>query len=906
MSHLKNSGVTIFRMAALAVIALIVTGCGTSSSSTPATVIPSDTGSQEGSVMLTVALPSFMTSDLTSGLVSDFERTHPGVKVNLVKVDAAIPAAAASLDKHLSAVQQYSSTADVLYVASTPYLNNTSRISTEATRAGYFLNLKPLVDSDPELNSADYYPAIWQSYQWDQGVWALPFGTDPYVLTYDPAAFDSAQMAYPTDQWTLDDLSAAVRKLAIKDSSGKITRAGLDVYGGQTEFALRGLLTGSTVDSSSVTSTPQIDSPASEVLLNVWLKLDQDGLIGSDYNKAPLSIAPGSTLALATSGSAKRRAGVLLPGGQAILDVQGFAVSAGTQFPEQSYLLAEWLTKRTEIANNLVASVPARKSLQNAPQNGIAAFTLNITPEMQTLLAHAVDKAIPVANTRFSDYLVNAYTQMKTTNATAQAALQIAQNAAMKNQKAAADSKGALTFAVQTPIPTFNLPPGKIALKFAVIQPQVTNQPAWQTLIDKFTTSDSNVAAIFLDNYYDLTGAGDVLSRALLTYDCVYAPFNGVTADRLPKMLNFDPLLAADKTFDKSDILGNTLNQVTINNKIWMLPADISPYVLKYDSDHFKNDGLPLPDLTWTVDQFADALKTLKADSSGQPGFIPTNTFGTYLFQLIAAYGGNPIDYRTNPPTINFTDPATAAAIQQIVTLAKNGDFKYRSLFGQGMDLAYQPEASTIRQVTLTGYSLESLIGVASGADNNSTKLVLYPKGSKFSALTFNLGGFYISATAQDPEACYRFISQASRTPALYASMPARRSLLSDPTLVATQGGATAALYKQIGALLDDPTTLPLPGLSLGTTSLQARAQFMPQLELFEALDSAILNKGDLDAALKKAETSAQGFQTCAASLPAPDVTSVDSQRAYINGFSICAIKADPDMAPFFASIKTN
>jgi hypothetical protein len=106
--------------------------------------------------------------------------------------------------------------------------------------------------------------------------------------------------------------------------------------------------------------------------------------------------------------------------------------------------------------------------------------------------------------------------------------------------------------------------------------------------------------------------------------------------------------------------------------------------------------------------------------------------------------------------------------------------------------------------------------------------------------------------------------------------------------------------------MLDDPTTLPLPGLSLGTTSLQARTQLMPELELFEALDKAILKNADLEPALKDAEASAKAFQGCAASLPSPDVTSVDSQRAYLNGFAQCATKADPAMVPFFESIKTN
>jgi ABC-type glycerol-3-phosphate transport system substrate-binding protein len=892
------------RVVFMLVMSLLV-GCGGSSGAQPTpTSIPA--AGQDSSVILTVGVPSYLTSSFTNGLISDFEAAHPGVKISLVKVDPAIPPAAANLDKHLTAVQQYASSADVLYVASTPYLNTATNISTEATRAGYFLDLKPLIDADTNLKPDDYLPTLWTSYQWDQGVWALPFAADPYVLTYDPAAFDAASLAYPDDKWTLDDFTGTVRKLSLKDSNGKVSRAGLDIYSGQTGLALRGLITGSTIDTSAPISIPKFATQDNADVLQAWQKLDQDGMIGSDYNKAPLSIAPATTLALATSaGSSKRRGGALLPGGQALLDVQGFAVSAGTQFPQQAYLLAAWLTQRTEIANNLVASIPARKSLQNTQSNGIAAFALNITPEMQVLIARAVDKAIPVTGARFSDYLDVAYTSVKTSNADPLLALQNAESLAVKNQKTAADRKSSLILAVQTPIPSLNLPAGKIALKFAVIQPQITNEQAWHSLIDKFTASDPKVGAVVLDNYFDLTGSGDVLSKALLTYDCVYASFNGVSADRLPKLFALDPLLAADSTFNKSDLIGNVLPQVTLDNKIWMLPSDISPYVLKYDADRFTKDGLTQPGPTWTIDQFADALKTLKADSSGQPGFIPANTFGTYLFQLIAAYGGAPIDYRTTPPTLNFTDPATVTAIQQVVTLAKDGQFKYRPLFGQGMDVVYQPEPSTIRQVTLTGFSLESLVGVSTDTGTTTTKLALYPRGSKFGAVTFNLGGFYISAQAQSPEGCYRFISQAATTPALFSSMPARRSLLTDPTLAATQGTDTAALYQQIGKLLDDPSTLPLPGLSLGTTSLQARAQLMPQLELYEAIDKAILNNADLASALKDAQTSAQAFQTCAATLPPFDVTSVESQRAYINGFGQCAIKADPAMAPFFQSIKT-
>jgi ABC-type glycerol-3-phosphate transport system substrate-binding protein len=84
------------------------------------------------------------------------------------------------------------STADVIYV-------DASSLTAEATQAGYFLDLMPLVMNDPGINAADFIPAAWQSFQWDNGFWALPLSTDAVILTYDPAAFDEAGLAYPNE-----------------------------------------------------------------------------------------------------------------------------------------------------------------------------------------------------------------------------------------------------------------------------------------------------------------------------------------------------------------------------------------------------------------------------------------------------------------------------------------------------------------------------------------------------------------------------------------------------------------------------------------------------------------------------------------------------------------------------------
>src|SRR6185369_7116430 len=95
---------------------------------------------------------------------------------------------------------------------------------------------------------------------------------------------------------------------------------------------------------------------------------------------------------------------------------------------------------------------------------------------------------------------------------------------------------------------------------------------------------------------------------------------------------------------------------------------------------------VPEPQNGWTVDEFSDALQRLKLDPSYPAPFLPNQGGGTHLLILMAAYGGLPLDYRTDPVTANFTDPTNVDAIRQVLDLAKNGYIKYEKLgsFGGG------------------------------------------------------------------------------------------------------------------------------------------------------------------------------------------------------------------------------
>ncbi|MCC7450280.1 MAG: hypothetical protein IT324_22875 [Anaerolineae bacterium] len=847
---------------------------------------------QGNTVTLQLTIPTTLGEIYGPKFIGAFEASHPGIKVQVNKQNPMVVPAATGLDKHFESVQKYVTSGDVMYVTM-------GTITAEATRAGYYLDLAPLVNDDKNLNTDDFYPAIWQSYQWDKGIWALPVSADPFILLYNPDVFDKAGLAYPSDQWTVDDLIDTAGKLTVKTADGKV-HPGIDLLYPQG-YVFRAIVKDSLIDTSVVPNTPKFATPALADLMDKWLKLDQDGVIGSEIAKAPMSIAPALWLALTEQlAPGEKRSGALLPGGQAAISVDGFAVSGGTQYPEQAYALASWLTTRGESSNSGLASTSARKSMKQAAGSDQIAFKLDVPPEVQTLIDQAVTNALPASEMRFIDYLSVAYGRMKAEKIDGLTALQQAESTAIKAQQQAAEQKDKLksVLVVATPVPSNAVAAGKVALKFGIsnIAQTIPNKDNWNKLVADFTTNDPNVTSVALDV------SADTLDAMAAKQDCFYLPYNGLAPEKLTKIIPLDPLTSADTSFDKADMVSGVLAQVTRDNKLYAMPVDLSPEVLLYDATAFEKAGIPAPGLTWTIDQFADALKQLRTYNGDKPAFVPVNTFGGYLLNLIVAYGGMPIDYRTNPPTISFTDPATLDAIRQVTDLGKKGYFKYHSLFSGQLDLVMAPEPSLIKVSTLSAYSYAAILG--GGAQNANYKLTLFPRGSKSAAVNYNVGTLYISAKAANPEACYRWISTVAKNPALFGGMPARRSLLNDPALAAAQGADVIAVYKQIADLLQDPNTVALPAFSAGA-SLN---ELMLQLELFKALDKYMAENSSvaLDSALKDSEAGAQAFQGCSSTIPPLDMTSTESQKAYFIAAKACATKADPDLAPFFAGVKTD
>ncbi|MEO8611323.1 MAG: hypothetical protein ABI690_25730 [Chloroflexota bacterium] len=878
-------------------------------------VIPASGVGAQDAVVLQVAVPEFMRNFLPDDTFAQFETDNPGVTVKVVYKSMDGASSSQDVAGYLTAVKDYVSSADVVTVQS-------QDLSIEATRAGYFLDLSPLTSADASLNVDDFVPALWQSFQWDGGVWALPISTDVVVVIYDTAAFDKAGLAYPSTSWTIDDFANAARKLTQYDAAGAVTTPGLMTLD-NVPYLMRALLGQGFYAVGSLPDAPSFSNPTLENLLTTWSQLQTDGVLASgfsgDLNAVPLrimgSFGLGGRGPRANDGTPPPAA-TLLPGNVAGLSAQGFAVSSGTLYPEQAYNLAKYLTNNIQIANNPFGVAPARKSLVGAQAQtgggganttgpggggGPGFFRRNFTPETQAVIDQAIANGLPMSEVRYSSYVLDALSSMQSDGLDAHSALQQAEATAVSNLQTAAATKGTEAVLVATPVPDVVIQPGEIALNFgfaSFVQP-LPNQEQWDQLLRDFETNDPQVGKINMNT--DFGRASDLAT----TSDCFYLPYNAVPSIDESTVLSLDPYLDADASFDRNDVVGTAMSLVQKDNKTWALPIIITPEVLRYNIDMFTQAGIPAPTNGWTVDQFTDALKALKPNASDPTPFVSRSPGGNYLLELIAAYGGIPLDRRTDPPTLNFTDPTTEAAIQQVLDLAKNGYINYQELARTSFTIAISGDAppDPIYTESLNGFAIRRggrRFGTG-GAQNQDTAtayaLTTYPSGSQYNAISYDIGTGYISATSQNADACYRWLSTIAQHPELFSAMPARRSFINDSAFAASQGADTVAVYNQFDKLMSASNTINFQTPFAGDAN---PGNFIVEFWLTRAFDNYVLKDADLNTELTDAQNFATSYQQCIVGIAPFDATTQDRQT-YNQQFTKCAGLVDPTVANLFA-----
>jgi ABC-type glycerol-3-phosphate transport system substrate-binding protein len=726
----------------------------------------------------------------------------------------------------------------------------------------------------------------------------MPLCVDAMVLTYDSEAFDEAGLTYPTESWTIYEVVNAIRSLTKFDESGKAEQMALTPDSQMLAALFRSLLGRGMYDVSVTPNAPQFSGTDAETILDQWVQLQLEGYFepASEMQTTyPMSIELASNaLASYDTTDEPNTSVILLPGSSSGLYIDGVAISSGTQHPDEAYAFIEFLSKSPQAANSFFSARPARQSLVGAEASeSIEELDISMTfsPEDSALLDHALAQALPVSEMRYSEYLPSIVDRMVSGQLTAADALQEIEAKAQADYDAAVQRRNT-PIVVAAPPADVELAPGEIALKFGLanMMTPLPNQEQWDQLMADFVANDPVVGNIDLRT--------EILDSSLASmaeqYDCFYLPFNAVPGGQVDTLLNQDPFLDADPNFDRNDVYPNILTQLQQDSRTWAFPIVIQPRVLRVNSEMFDQAGVPVPETGWTADQFADALINLK-NSTNEPAFAPGMYSGSPYLMLIAAYGGLLFDYNTNPPTATFTSPDALNAARQVLDMAKNGYIKYETLSITSTDgvVSMTSSEAAIEDMDMS-MSMYMMAGDEEG--NNPYRMVTYPTGTQYTPVTYEIGAAYISANAQNPEACYDWISQLAQRPDLFGGMPARRSLINDPMVTSSVNPDMLSFYTQFDQMLSRPDLVYIPSSNYSGSDMRSLiVRFLAENWLNAAFDNYVKNDADLEAGMAQAQQYVNDFQPCVEFIPPQDQSDVD-ETTYIQQFIDCAVAVDPTL----------
>jgi ABC-type glycerol-3-phosphate transport system substrate-binding protein len=847
---------------------------------------------QDGEIILQITAP-FFTEDLLQPVLDQYRADNPGVQVQLVTYQGFGMPVQDSDDpeEYLDNLAAYFSSADVLLVDSS--------LTPDATRANYVLDLSPLTQSDPTYNEADFHASLLRSFQWDAAQWALPISTSFVVISYIPEAFDAAGLAYPSAAWTLDDLDYAVRTLTKYNTDGTVAMPGMTLQGfggGSIAPLFLSLLGQGVYSEDAFPNNPDFSSAQLETYLDTWLQLVNDGLLqtpeGVNNNTVPMIL--GTPIGFGGGGpfgnqDAPERATALLPGGRAGLNVNGYAISRGTLYPDAAYDLITYLVNQPDAVTASLGTMAAVVGLDMSSAGGPGAgpgFLANalFPDELEPLIPDALAQGLTLSESRFSDGINTALNLMQDEGLDARTALdEVWSDISARLTAADARAAGAI-ITVNEPKQPVQLVAGEISLNFALLGGGGPGggfavQEQWQTVADAFAASDPEVGLVTLD-----TANVNQLAEVTQNFDCFYSNTNLVPDADLSQLLNLDPLISSDSSLDLDDFVGSAFDQVKANDQTWALPLQFSLLVLRYDYDMFDAARVAPPQGSWTINEFEDAMRQIKLMLAEDQTPVEFNAAAqSSLLALIAAYGGLPFDTRTDPPTVNFTDPATIDAIQQVLDLANEGYISFTIGQGGGGFAAQADNAIPIYSNTLAAFGF----GGNNAPPQNTDGMVTFPLGAQFNAVAVNLGTGYISAATQHPEACYRFITFLSQTTDLFQSMPARRSVINSSDLLTTRGAETVAFFNSLADLMEEPTTILVP------TNINA-GNFGMTTWFFDVFQRYIAGEVvDLATELQDAEQITRSYLECLAAIPPFDPSQGDFQ-SFFDQVNACQAAADP------------
>jgi len=671
------------------------------------------------------------------------------------------------------------------------------------------LDLTPFIAADANFNRDDFPSGLLQ--EGDGSIRVLPQSLNLVLLLYNKDLFDSAGLDYPQPGWTWEEFRAAASALTIRDGD-EVAQWGLvHAFPGSLAF-YASQLDSWLIEWSQEPPRPRFTDPdvveAVRQHTDLYLvdQVGPDGRTMEAYNEAESLIAAGRAAMwpafydeLDVYAVGEQNVGVVpFPGSNRIngqnttmIYVDGFAISAGTAYPQVAWEWINFLSRQTPI---VPGSIPVRTSTREA-----TGFWQDVDPEVQQVvedaLTHSFKYYFSPATRLFGEALTAILTQEKSvTDALAEA------------QTAAAQALGALAGdAIAEPVivtDEVETSAGTINITF-LPHPLTDELEKYHRLANRFMEEYPDIIITVkrhnFDNFtmnVDEDGTpGDCFQWGLPD---LYNP-----AERT-SILSLDAFIETEPDFDLTDFYPALVEPFRYQGQLWALPAAATPVIIQYNKDVFDAAGVAYPQEGWTFADFLDIAVTLTQGEgeTKQYGFVPEVIEASTANAMLSRFGVSLVDTSVDPPTAAFTDPVVVEAVRWYADLSRTYGVKPVMLidyvtaattnpgpyFDQRNRLVQEGLAGMWTLSSPTNYGLTTKL--TQGLTNvGAAPLPLNP-GAQSTSVTVT--GYFISSDTPHRQACWQWITFLTTVDA-NPGMPARRTVAESDAYWQRVGAETAA-----------------------------------------------------------------------------------------------------------------
>jgi ABC-type glycerol-3-phosphate transport system substrate-binding protein len=481
----------------------------------------------------------------------------------------------------------------------------------------------------------------------------------------------------------------------------------------------------------------------------------------------------------------------------------GVVMSSGTTKPEAAWRWMNFLSQQAPTSIATFKRLPARLSVLES-----SGLLDKLEPEYAAAVRYAFEHVMPSESTPVGSAFSDALEAILKDGTSIEQALADAQTKAKENiaqaEQKAAEATPVPTVVVAAPQET-PVNQNATTIEFS-LGTGLFNAPAYRDLAKRFTEMNPDIVVEIKQP--DMTSASLDIPDVAKDVDCfMWAP-SLQDPKNLEAILNLEPFLDVDKSFDKSDFYPATLDQFTEQGQLWALPAEVTPYIIEYNRDLFDAAKVAYPKAGWTLDDF---LATAKALTQGdgdkkQYGYVGDYFEANDLVLMLQALGAKLVDTTQDPPKIVFDDATMQAAMQWYADLHSKHDVK--PLFVTDyVKLLTDASTALVERETMIDDERAAMWSAYAGMPNllNSEKrpkmnigvapLPIGAAGSKGGNYVSS-NGYYISADTPAKQACWKWIAYLTEAVDVKQGLPARKSVAMSEAYQQKVGVERAAAYQ--------------------------------------------------------------------------------------------------------------